>query len=698
MVLAFHERISGLPGGFLGVDVFFVISGYLITDLLASPWDRGGRVDLRAFWIRRARRLLPCLAVVLVTVTAAVAVLEPDQLAALRPGLLAAVTYTSNWWQALHHQSYFAVFGPPPPLQHLWSLAIEEQFYLFWPLLLTVVLYACARRRTRAVVVWLGAAASAVAMAVLYAVGESPARLYYGTDTHAIALLVGAGLALRWPLRRIAAASEAETRRLDLIGLVGLSVLAWELAHVTGRGGAVYQGAIAVAALAAGGVVVAAASSGALGRMLCWAPLRWVGVRSYGIYLWHWPVIALFTARAEADSTTLGVRAAETTVTIALAAASWRWVEAPIMRDGFGATLRRYRAVLARSAAAARQSPQRALPVLIPLAAIALAGTAGYGVFYSPPGQTLQQQLAAGAKVSAASRAAARSHESGNDTAAGAARSGEARSNPAPAGATRPGGTPPGTRRAASVRAGTSPSARPALPPARPALPSARPRVAIPGVTSPGAAGQIPPRDLGRDVTAIGDSVMLAGARQLRAVLPGTYIDAQVSRQMSQGIAVLRELARRGKLRPIVVVGLGTNGVITMPQIRTLQAVAGPRRTLVLVNTFVPRPWQSEVNTVLAAAARRYGDVTIADWYTTIRNRTGLLWGDGVHPRPAGAVVYARMVAAAVRQAGRRIESVAPARQQPVPSRSPQAGASRSPPAVPSPPPQAGWQWHKLGV
>ena len=285
--------------------------------------------------------------------------------------------------------------------------------------------------------------------------------------------------------------------------------------------------------------------------------------------------------------------------------------------------------------------------------------------------------------------------------------------------------------------------ARATVPFVQPTLPSARPRIAIPGVTSPGAAapsvvspgaaspgaaspetaspetaspgtaspgttrqgavppgaaGQIPPRDLGRDVTAIGDSVMLAAAQQLRAVLPGTYIDAQVSRQMSQGIAVLRELARRGKLRPIVVVGLGTNGVITMPQVRTLQAVAGPRRTLVLVNTFVPRPWQSEVNTVLAAAARRYGDVTIADWNTTIRNRTGLLWGDGVHPRPPGAVVYARMVTAAVRQAARRIESLAPARQPPVPSRSSPAGASRSPPAIPSPPPAAGWQWHKLGA
>jgi DNA-binding LytR/AlgR family response regulator len=183
---------------------------------------------------------------------------------------------------------------------------------------------------------------------------------------------------------------------------------------------------------------------------------------------------------------------------------------------------------------------------------------------------------------------------------------------------------------------------------------------------------------------------MLAAAQQLRAVLPGAYIDAQVSRQMSQGIAVARELAHRGELRPIVVVGLGTNGTITMAQVRALQAVAGPRRALVLVNTFVPRPWQSEDNAVLVAAARRYSDVTIADWYATIRNRTSLLWGDGVHPQPAGAVVYARMAAAAVRQAASGIQSLIPARQPGARSRSPRPG--------PSAPPLAGWQWHKLGV
>ena len=309
-------------------------------------------------------------------------------------------------------------------------------------------------------------------------------------------------------------------------GLVGLSVLAWELVHVTGRGSAVYQGGIALAALAAGRLVVAAASSGALGKMIGWAPLRWIGIRSYGIYLWHWPVIAIFAARAGAESTTFGVRAAETALTITLAAASWRWIEAPILRDGFGVTVRRQWGAIARSIAAAPQSPQRVLAALIPLAAIILACTAGYGVFYSPSGPTLQQQLAAGAKISAASRTAARSHESGNNLAAaggtgpGAARpaahglAGQGPGGARPSGA-RPaaghgsGAARPGASKAASGPAGTSPSAEPTSPSSRSEPPSAqptpssgqptpssgqlvprsaRPRVAIPGATVPGTS------------------------------------------------------------------------------------------------------------------------------------------------------------------------------------------------------------------
>jgi peptidoglycan/LPS O-acetylase OafA/YrhL len=607
-VVAFHERFSGLPGGFLGVDVFFVISGYLITDLLAAPWDLGGRPGLRGFWIRRARRLLPCLAVMLATVTAAVTVFEPDQLPALRPALVAAITYTSNWWQALHHRSYFAASGPPPPLQHLWSLAIEEQFYLCWPVLLAVILcvshHSPARdRRRRATFVWFGAAASAVAMAAGYAAGVAQPLLYYGTGTHATALLAGSALALSLPLRRLTAAPLVHARRHDLAGLIGITVLVWEMGHLPGGSGALYLGAMALAAVASGAVVVAAASTGMFAVLLRWAPLRWIGVRSYGIYLWHWPVIALIGARSAAQPTAAWARVAETAAAIALAAASWHWIEAPIIRNGFGATIRGWLASL--------RSPRRRLPTLTSLAAAAVVCTAGYGVLHPPSGPSLQQQIAAGARVSAATRA-----QAGR------------------------GNAPPGP---AMIAVTSAPAGAPLL--------ADQP----PGRTPAATGAHVPLREAGSYVTAIGDSVMLAAAAPVRATLPGIYIDAQVGRQMSQGIAVVRQLDDTGRLRPVVVVGLGTNGPVTSGQIRALIATTGPERTLVLVSTFAPRPWQAEVNAVLAGAARRDHHIVLANWFTTIRGRTGLLWDDGVHPRPPAAVLYARMLAAAVRQAISRL-------------------------------------------
>jgi peptidoglycan/LPS O-acetylase OafA/YrhL/lysophospholipase L1-like esterase len=596
-VLAFHEQFTAFPGGFLGVDVFFVLSGYLITDLLVAQWDRRGRIDVRGFWVRRARRLLPALAVMLVSVTAAVALIEPGQLGALRPALVAAVTYSSNWWQAAQHQSYFASFGPPPPLQHLWSLAIEEQFYLVWPLILVVVLLTGQSRRLRAGVGWLGAVASAVAMAVIYVPGGDPSRVYYGTDTHASALLIGSALALSWPLRQLRAASRENVVRADVAGLAGIAVLAWAMGHFSGSDPALYPAGLLLAALAAGGLVIAAASPGSVSRMLGWKPLRWMGVRSYGIYLWHWPVIALTAAVVGAGSTGIGIWLAETATAVTLAAASWRWIEEPIIRGGFRATVdARYRAV-AESVATARQSPARAVPAVCVVVGLSVVCTAGYGVLSASPSSGLQQQIKHGVKVSAATH-------------------------------------PKHTAR-------------------------------------PAAAAPIP----GTKVTAIGDSVMLAAAPQLQQELPGIYINAQVSRQMGAGLGLVRDLADDATLRPVVVIGLGTNGTVTAEQIRQLVATIGPHRTLVLINTFVPRPWQNGDNQVLAAAAHENGNVVLANWYATIEHHTNLLWNDGVHPRPVGAPLYAQMVASAV-QATRDIRVAATARPWP-PSMPHRAGAPR---------------------
>jgi peptidoglycan/LPS O-acetylase OafA/YrhL len=300
-VIGFHEGASGLRGGFLGVDIFFVLSGFLITDLLIAGYDRAGRLNLADFWTRRARRLLPALAVMLVVVTAAAAVIEPAQEGSLRLALLAAATYTSNWYQILHHVSYFAAIsqaGAPPPFDHLWSLAIEEQFYLVWPLIVLCVIVRLDARRARVICALTGAAVSALIMVIQYTPGGDPSAVYYGTDTHASALLIGAALALAWPLRRLAAIPAAHARRLDMAGIAGLVVLAWAVGHFSGGDQVVYPVGLLVAALAAAGLIAAAAGHGVIAALTSLQPLRWVGVRSYGIYLWHWPVIALGTALA----------------------------------------------------------------------------------------------------------------------------------------------------------------------------------------------------------------------------------------------------------------------------------------------------------------------------------------------------------------------------------------------------------------
>jgi peptidoglycan/LPS O-acetylase OafA/YrhL len=600
-VLAFHEGLPWIQGGFLGVDVFFVLSGYLITDLLAAKFSRDGNIGLPGFYQRRARRLLPALALMLLTVTAAVSVLEPGQRGGLRPALLGAISYTSNWWQALAHVSYFSRYGPPPAFEHLWSLAVEEQFYLIWPLLLTVILVIVRRPVARALFAWAGALASALAMLAIYAPGSDPSLVYYGTDTHASALMIGAALALTWPLAKVAATGGRVRRSLDIAGAVGLVILAWAVWHLSGANPVVYPYGLVLAALASGAVILAAAAPGRIAAMLSAKPLRWLGIRSYGIYLWHWPVIAITAGIAPRAATSMPARLIDAVLPIGLAAASWRWLEEPILRNGLRAELaHRFRLLLLAPSAVLR-SPSAAGPLVTAVALVAVAAVAGYGVLTPKTGPTLQAQIARGARVSATTLPPAQ-----------------------PVGQPDPWWTVPG-RLPFRVSVHTKPS--------RPAR---------------------PPHVLGSSVLAIGDSVMLASAPELAQSLPGIYINAKVSRAMIAGISIVDQLARSGRLRRVVIVALGTNGPVTSGQISQLRKAVGDR-WLLLVNTFVPRSWEHEVNTTLATAASRYPNVLLVNWHAAIEHHQGLLWSDDIHPQPIGGKLYAKVVRSVVQRAlGRR--------------------------------------------
>ena len=346
-VIAYHEQLGWAPGGMLGVGVFFTLSGYLITDLLLAQWAAHGRLRLGDFWLRRARRLLPALFVMLTVVTAWVTIADRARLAGLRGAVGAAATYSSNWYLIAANQSYFARFAPPAPFDHLWSLAVEEQFYLLWPWLLLLGV-ACLRTRRAAALKWLAlptlviASASAAAMVLLYHPGFDPTRVYEGTDTRAFGLLAGAALAMVWPSRHRVRPALRARLPLDAAGLAGLAVIALMIWRVGQFSPVTYRGGLALLSLATVAVVAAAACPGSLvGLMLGWRPLRWIGVRSYGIYLWHYPVIVLTSpANSGAD---LPRAAAQVAASVLLAALSWQFVEEPVRHGAIGRLAARVR-------------------------------------------------------------------------------------------------------------------------------------------------------------------------------------------------------------------------------------------------------------------------------------------------------------------------------------------------------------------
>jgi peptidoglycan/LPS O-acetylase OafA/YrhL len=380
-VLLYHADVTWARGGYLGVDAFFVLSGFLITSLLLAEWQTTSAIDLPQFWRRRARRLLPALFLVLGAVALFAAAWAPaDMLHRLRGDAFATIGYVANWRFIASGQSYFAQFASPSPLQHVWSLAIEEQFYLVWPLVFLVLLRIT--RGSRPALLGITAAlatGSALLMGVLFTPGTDPARVYYGTDTRAQSLLIGAALAL--VLERRAVGTTRTGRHLlhaAAIGAGGLLLLAWS--RTPGDADWLYRGGLAVTAVLVAVVIssVTTDTPGPLGRLLSVRPVRWIGAISYGLYLWHWPVyVALTSRRTGLDGPSLlFVRLG---CTVAVATASYYLVEMPIRRGALrGWRVRVLTPATALAVAAAFVAVTASIPAtgLAPEVANAKPGTA----------------------------------------------------------------------------------------------------------------------------------------------------------------------------------------------------------------------------------------------------------------------------------------------------------------------------------
>ena len=661
---------SWVRGGFIGVDVFFVISGFLITTLLLREHAASGRIDLLAFWRRRARRLIPALVGVVIVCATAAWIIGGDVLVRVGEQVLGAATFSYNWLSIAGGTGYFTA-AAPELFRNFWSLALEEQFYLLWPLVLPLFLLL-PRAWARAAAVLALAAASAAWMGAVVASGGDLTRAYFGTDTHAFGILLG--IAVAFMLEKVlararavapdaatpavaapdAAAPDAATRdaaapapraaapaaaapgaATPAAAAPGAAAGARRVRIVTGIAGvaalvglvalallpptsttATFPGVVAGASILSAVAIVAGVWPGsAFGRAIDAQPLRWIGDRSYGIYLWHWPLLVLLVAGVMGTGPGAGVPlwigCLTLALTVAAAELSYRFIEMPVRRHGFRGSFVRVSRRLVGSPAAR----VRAIAGVFG-AALLLGGTSA-AIAAAPGVSSSQAVVDAGREAlesADGSEAGSESGVSGPESGSGAeSESGDSGSE-----------------------SGTGPNS-----PSRPPAPVGENPVPVPSPT-PVTGGEI---------TAIGDSVMLASAPGLLERLPGIAVDAEVSRSTWAGPGILSSLASSGQLRPYVVVALGTNGSIDAESMEQIAQIAGPDRRLVLVNAFAPREWIPGVNADLDAFAASHPGVVVADWAGAIAAHTDELAGDQIHPDIGGARIFADVVADAVDQA-----------------------------------------------
>lgn len=692
-VLIFHFVPTALPGGFIGVDVFFVLSGFLITTLLLREVTRKGHIDLPQFWTRRARRLLPALVTVVIVSIAAARLVGGDLLVNIGRQTLGAMTFSTNWVEVSAGASYFHSTSPLLFI-NFWSLAVEEQFYLLWPLTLVVVL-ALTRTAKQRIAVALGLAlASALAMALMFRPDEDSTRIYYGTDTHLFGLMLGVALAFAWAAPHRAGLATATWRRwrtpavsVALLVLVGLMVALSEATPWTFRGG------LLVACVATVVLIAGLLESASPWRTIMeFAPLRYLGERSYGIYLWHWPVLMIVgTLFPFAQGTVRGwlTLTGALILTLGLSELCFRLIETPVRQHGFRACLNAVRDHVFGPGAS------NPLPKILAASTAAVVALAGVAIATAPDKSATQSAIEAaegdlnaptaetGARrsmVGGATLGMVGAAEIGDGTSAegdqkdASAKGDDSAKNDGDKGATsgaeEQGSAADGFADAVGGLAGAGATGGDAEGAGeKDAGGDADPKTegkgednaADEGGDGEGATtpdgwfedddGLLVPES--NTITAIGDSLVVTSADGLKWRFPEMNFAAKSNRQWKDANPVLEAALAEGIVRDNVIVHFGTNAGVNEDQLRSFLDALGPDRKVVVMNIYGSSTFVPESNEIIANVVSDFPNAVVGDWQGTIKKQPEVLQSDRVHPDLDGMHVYATVVAQSFDQLAR---------------------------------------------
>ncbi|PWF99346.1 acetyltransferase [Levilactobacillus bambusae] len=602
-VIVFHLAPSSLPGGFLGVPIFLVLAGYLVTYFMLRDWNRDRSLHIGSFLKRRIFRLYPTLVAVLVATTAYITLFQRSLLTNIRATLGTNMAFIYNWFEIGHGQSYFDRAMGESPFTHLWTLSLEGQFYLIWPLVI-IILLKFKKKWQAAAVLMVGAVASAVEMAMLYN-PETVNRVYYGTDTRAFALLIGASLAFIWPMDKLSEnVGRLNHHLLNTIGLAAVIGMGYFYVTMSGSDDFAYDGGMFIFSVLATLLVAVVVHPGSSWNKWLTNPVfTYIGKRSYGIYVYQFPVMVFYENQVKSIGNHPIINAIiQVAIILIISELSYRFVEQPLIHyqwRNLGSDLHNL-----------SLHPGRIISGTIAVSFIVLT-VIGMQLQPSHPQESALKKTITARSVEAQKKnARAIKLQKKQEKEVAAFSHNQKLEKDAVKNLT--------TKQKKTMKEYKL---------------SAQNMVTL----------QHTP------MTAIGDSVMLDVSGGLQDLFPGAVVDGKVGRQMDEVGPIVKSMADSGQLSQNVFFNIGTNGTVTKDQVEDVLTDIGPNRDVYWTTAYVPnRSWQNQVNNTLKAEAKKHSNVHLIDWYGAAKQHPEWFTSDGIHPNNTGVKQFASLVATSI--------------------------------------------------